>query len=493
MPSFEDLQKKVDDLKLPVDRELLRLAYEFAADAHADNRRLSGEPYIVHPLATAINLANLQMDQATIIAGLLHDIPEDTPVPLSKIEQEFGTEIAQLVAGVTKLGKLKYRGLERYLENLRKMFIAVAEDVRVIIIKFADRIHNLETLKFLPAAKQERVARESLEIYAPIANRLGIGGVKGRLEDLAFPVLYPKEYAWVQGLLAPQLAGLGQALQRMRETLMTELAAQHIAVMDIHGRRKHLWSLYQKLLRPEYERDIAKITDLIALRIVTRSLADCYVVLGLIHKGWRPVPGRIKDYIAQPKPNGYRSIHTTVYDAAGQQIEIQIRDIAMHREAEYGVAAHWHYDETGKPNAGSAASSKKIAWIRELAEWKQEYQTDEQYLEALKIDVFQNRIFVFTPRGEVIDLPEGSTPVDFAFALHSEIGRQCAGARVNGAIASLDTPLRSGDVAEILTDKNRKAPNPDWLTFVKTHQARSHIRHAAREETEALLHRPPDS
>ncbi len=486
MPSVEPLLERIRSNGLKVDTDLVRLAYDFAAEAHKHNLRLSGEPYIIHPLAVACTLADLKLDQATIVAGLLHDIAEDTPVTSAEVEKNFGPEVAKLVEGVTKLGKLKYRGMERYIENLRKMFIAIAEDVRVILIKFADRIHNLETIAPLPGPKQERIARESLEIYAPIANRLGMGDIKGRLEDLAFPILYPKEHDWVQGLIRERIPEFETTLRDVRARLLEELAAEQIPVLDVHGRRKHLWSLYQKLLRPQYDQDITRLTDLIALRVVVPSVADCYAVLGVVHKHWRPLPGRIKDYIAQPKPNGYRSIHTTVFVKHGQPLEIQIRDMEMHRQAEFGVAAHWHYDESGKPKSGSTAPTEQVAWIRELSDWKREYATDEQYLEALRIDVFQNRIFVFTPKGEVIDLPEDSTPVDFAYALHSDIGSQCTGSRVNGKIASLDTPLKSGDVVEIIRDKNRKHPNPDWLTTVKTHLARTKIRKDARDDARAL-------
>lgn len=487
MPSVEPLLERIRAHRLKVDEDLVRLAYDFAAEAHKDNSRLSGEPYIVHPLAVAHTLADLKLDQTTIIAGLLHDIAEDTPVAQAEIEKNFGPEVGQLVAGVTKLGKLKYRGMERYIENLRKMFVAIAEDVRVILIKFADRIHNLETIQYLPAPKQERVARESLEIYAPIANRLGMGDIKGRLEDLAFPVLYQKEYAWVAGLVQERIDDLETILTTVKQRLLEELSGEGVAVIDIHGRRKHLWSLYQKLLQPQYDRDITKITDLIALRVVVPSITDCYAVLGVVHKHWRPIPGRIKDYIAQPKPNGYRSIHTTVFVKHGQLLEVQIRDLEMHRQAEFGVAAHWHYDEAGKPKRAAPAPNEHIAWIRELSDWKREYATDEQYLEALKIDVFHNRIFVFTPKGEVIDLPEDSTPVDFAYAVHSDLGTQCTGSRVNGHIAPLDTALKSGDVVEILRDKNRRHPNADWLLFVKTHLARTHIRRGARDDARSLL------
>lgn len=463
------------------DRERLRQAVAFASAAHRGQARKSGEPYVEHAFAAAATLVDWNMDIDTVIAGILHDVPEDTDRTLEDVADRFGTEVATLVAGVTKLGRLKYRGLERYLENLRRMFVAMAEDVRVMIIKFADRRHNLETLAALPPPKRARIARESLEIFAPLADRLGMGEVKGQLEDLAFPHVYPKDYAWLQKIVGSEYARFGDIMERMLDRIRDELQAAHIPVTNVDGRRKHLYSLYRKLLRPEYNRDISRITDLIALRIVVPTVGDCYAALGIVHQAWKPMPQRFKDYIAQPKPNGYQSLHTAVFGPAGHAVEIQVRTADMHRLAEYGVAAHWHYAESGKPDAGRPVDTK-LAWVQELAEWRHDFDTDEQFLESLKIDALRQRIFCFTPNGDVIDLPEGATPVDFAYHVHSDLGDRCIGAKINTNIAALDTELRSGDMVEILVNKSRKRPNADWLEFVKTENARQHIRRAFRDK-----------
>lgn len=462
--------------------ELQRItdAAELAEMAHHGQRRKSGEPYITHVCGTAAKLIDLGMDTDTIVAGLLHDVPEDTTYTLADVEKLFGPTVAKLVSGVTKLGKLKYRGIERYVENLRKMFVAMSEDVRVMIIKFADRLHNLSTLDALPTDKQLRIARESMEIYAPLAHRLGMGEVRGELEDLAFPYVYPREYAWVREVVGARYAELDRVVEEMQATATEALTAARVTIISMHGRRKHLYSLYEKLIRPEYNRDLSKIYDLVALRIVVGNVADCYATLGTIHQLWRPLSNRFKDYIAQPKPNGYQSIHTCVFGPHGQPVEIQVRDYVMHQLAEYGVAAHWHYSEQGKPLAPTAVQ-EKVGWVKQLSEWRQEVGNDEAFLEVLKIDALQKRIFCFTPTGDVIDLPERATPIDFAYHVHSDLGSSCVGARINDKLTALDTELRSGDVVEILTDKNRKVPNRDWLVMAKTQTARGHIRKALRE------------
>lgn len=464
------------------DLTMVKLAYEFAEAAHRGQVRKSGEPYIIHPLCTAITLAEMNLDPTIIIAGILHDVPEDTAVTLDDIEKNFGVEIARLVAGVTKLGKIKYRGLERYIENLRKMFVAMAEDVRVIIIKFADRLHNLHTLEHLPHKKQYRIALETLEIYAPIANRLGMGEMKGQLEDLSFKYVYPKEYAWVRGLVEERYQAKEAYVQEISTVLNRELTDASITTLSIHGRLKRLYSLYQKLLR--HDKDIEKIHDLVALRVIVGDVSDCYAALGLIHKLWRPLPGRIKDYIAQPKPNGYQSLHTTVFCEQGQIVEFQIRDIEQHRNAEYGIAAHWSYDETGEPM--TKKPPRQLKWVRELAAVGDAMDRLKD-LENLKIDIFQNRIFVFTPKGDVIDLPENATPVDFAFAVHTQVGNQCAGARVNDRIVSLEQPLKSGDVIEIIVDKSKKGPSTNWIKFVKTTHAKQCIKQYAKHSIKDWL------
>ncbi|MEK9152960.1 MAG: RelA/SpoT family protein, partial [Patescibacteria group bacterium] len=452
-----------------------RLAFDYARDAHDGQKRMSGDPYIIHPLRTAELLADMKLPTSIIIAGLLHDVPEDTAVTLEDIRRDFGPDIASMIAGITKLGKIKYRGLERYIENLRKMFVAMASDLRVILIKFADRINNLETLDALPPEKRTRIAVESLEIYAPIANRLGMGDIKSRLEDLAFKHVLPREYARVSELSTRTVKIKQNYIDGIAKMLAADLRAADIPYLALTGRAKHLYSLYRKLQK--YENDITKIHDLIALRVIVPNLGDCYATLGIIHQRWKPLKGRIKDYIAQPKPNGYRSLHTTVFCEDGEIVEFQIRTQEMHDLAERGIAAHWHYDEDGK--RVTTAMKKELSWVKDLADLQRDLEDSEKYLEdleSLKIDVFQNRIFVFTPQGDVIDLPEGATPVDFAYAIHTHVGDKCVGARINDKIVSLDTKLSSGDYCDIITDKNRKGPSADWLTFVKTHHARSQIR-----------------
>jgi len=479
--SADKLIEKVRDHQPNADLELVRFAFDFAKEAHAGQKRKSGEPYIMHPLATAEILADMKMPVPIVIAGLLHDVPEDTDVTVEGIRETFGSDIASMVAGITKLGKIKYRGIERYVENLRKMFVAMASDIRVIIIKFADRIHNLRTLSALPPHKRKRIAMESLEIYAPIANRLGINEMRALLEDLAFTHAMPKESEWVSGLMEKAIKVKKSYVDRVKDSTGQEIKREGIEVLDIHGRVKNRYSLYRKLLK--YERSMVQIHDLIALRIIVPKMSDCYAVLGIIHQKWKPLKGRIKDYIAQPKPNGYRSLHTTVFCEDGEIVEFQIRTQEMHDEAELGIAAHWQYDEDGK--LAKPEVKKQMAWVKELAERQKFLHSGpnfEESLETLKIDLFQNRIFVFTPEGDVIDLPEDATPVDFAYAIHSQIGDTCVGARINDHIMSLDTKLYSGDCCEIIVDKNRKGPNSDWLSFVKTSTARHHVRQHAKSK-----------
>lgn len=455
------------------DCDEIELAYEFVEEAHRGQLRKSGEPYIIHPLHTAKKLAEMRMDLPTILAGLLHDVPEDTHRTIEDIEKAFGREVATLVAGVTKLGKIKYRGVDRYTENLRRMFVAMAQDIRVIIIKFADRIHNLETLEYLPPEKQKRIASESLEIYAPIANRLGIGSLKGEIEDLAFRYAFPEEYAWVSEFAKDTIKHKEKILKSVIKEVKKLTKDAGADLVSVHGRTKHLYSLYRKLL--EKERDITKIYDLVAIRVVVQNVHDCYAVLGLIHERWKPLRGRIKDYIAVPKPNGYQSLHTTVF-CERDIVEFQVRTSQMHQEAEYGVAAHWNYVEIGKPRTGGVVSKEKLAWLNQLVKLQEQVHDERQYLESLKIDVFQNRIFVFTPKGDVLDMPEDSTPVDFAYHIHSDIGNKCSSAKVNDKIAPLHATLKSGDIVEIFIDKHRKGPSRDWLDFVKTNNAKQHIR-----------------
>lgn len=473
--TIENLIKIVKNNNPRADLDAIRLAYDYAEEAHRGQKRLTGEPYINHSLETAKTLAEMKLATNIIQAGLLHDVPEDTDRTLKDVEKNFGKEVAEMVAGITKLGKIKYRGMDRYIENLRKMFIAMASDVRVIFIKFADRIHNLRTLDAHPPKKRYRIALESLEIYAPIANRLGMGEMKGTLEDLSFKYVYPKEYQWTIGLMQERREVKEKYLEKAMRNTKKELEQSGIKILDIHGRTKHVYSLYKKLLR--YDREINRIHDLVAIRVIVKDIADCYAVLGIVHSKWPPVKGRIKDYIAQPKPNGYKSLHTTVFFEEGEKVEFQIRTREMHEEAEYGIAAHWHYDESVANEV--TTEGKKLKWVEDLAKIQEQLQTRAQYLknlEDLKIDVFQTRIFIITPKGDVIDLPEDSTPIDFAYAIHTEIGDKCTGAKVNDELVPLNTRLKSGDMVDIIVDNKRKGPNPDWLKFVKTSTAKTKIK-----------------
>lgn len=471
--TIDTLLDIVREYDAEADLELIRLAYEFAKDAHEGQFRKSGEPYIIHPLAAAHILAGMRIDPVIIIATLLHDVPEDTDVTLEEVGENFGDEIESLVCGITKLGKLKYRGVERYIENLRKMFVAMAEDIRVMIIKFADRIHNLQTLDSLPPQKAYRIALESLEIYAPIAGRLGMDEIKGELEDISFKYVYPNEYQRIKNICEAQIKGKEKYYEVVQNITKKELGTAGIEIVDIYGRNKRLYSFYLKLLRKGNA--VPKVYDLVAIRIIVPTVADCYGALGILHKLWKPMKGRIKDFISQPKPNGYRSLHTTVFGDDGQVVEFQIRTPEMNEEAQFGIAAHWHYDENwGKP------SKREVQWAKELAEIQRDVLNKLSDLEEIKVDFLQSRIFVFTPKGDVIDLPEHATPVDFAYHIHTEIGNTCSGAIVNEKMVSLETSLHNGDVVEILTDKNRKGPNEDWLNFVKTHTAKTHIKNQSK-------------
>lgn len=487
-PTIESVLQTLHAHHPDADLDFVRLAYEFANDAHAGQMRKSGDPYITHPVAAAQHLAMLKQRETIIAAALLHDVLEDGNIPYPELEKNFGNDITSLVARVTKLGKIKYRGIERYMENLRRMFIAFAEDNRVILIKFADRMHNLETLNFLRPDKRKRIALESLEIYAPIANRLGMGELKGRLEDLSFPHVYSKEYEWVQKIASELLVKRKNYVEQLIERVRAQLRTNNIQVLSVHGRSKHLYSLYKKLLR--YDNDITKIYDLVALRIIVPQVQDCYAVLGLIHAEWTPLKDRVKDYIARPKPNGYQSLHTTVFCDHGQVVEFQIRTPEMHEAAEYGIVAHWAYDETGKPTEGSKVPKQQLQWLDQLIKIQKEASSESEALETIKFDLFQNRIFVFTPTGDVIDLPEDATPIDFAYHIHTGLGDACAAAKVNDHLQSLDTKLQNGDVVEILPDKKRKHPNPDWLDFVKTSSARKHIASHLRKHKRIRFHFP---
>lgn len=461
------------------DTTMVELAYEMAEKAHQGQKRLSGEDYIQHPLETAYKLANMDIDMTTIIAALLHDVPEDTDFTLEDIRKDFGKEVTNLVQGITKLGTIKYRGLERYAENLRKMFVAMAEDVRVVFIKFADRIHNLKTLYSLRPVKQQRIAKETLEIYAPIANRLGMSELQGELEDLAFPYVYPEEYKWVVDTTKKKFESRKRDAEKMIKIMKEELKKQGVEILDIYGRGKRYYSLYRKLLRKEM--DIDQIYDLVALRIIVKSVDDCYRVLGIIHSIAKPLSGRVKDYISQPKPNGYQSLHTTVH-YQNKIVEFQIRTKEMDEEAEWGIAAHWSFKETiGGKRTKMRVDPEKLKWIKTLIQESSDKYEAEEYLDKIKIDFFKNRIFVFTPKGDVIDLPEGSIPIDFAYHIHTFIGDHTAGVKINGKMATLTTTLRSGDMVEIIVDKKRAKPSEEWLNLVQTHLAKDKIKQSLKK------------
>lgn len=473
--TYEDLERILRKNYLNPDIGLIKRAYELAESAHKDAKRLTGHPYVVHPLAVGYRLAQMGIHLNVVAAGLLHDVVEDTGITLDDLRESFGDDVASLVDSVTKLKKVQYKGVERYVENMRKMFLAMASDVRVVFIKFADRIHNLQTLYAQSKKKQERIARESLEIYAPIAGRLGMNEVRGELEDLSFAYLNPKEYERSRQIMQTKVREKGAYISRVIEQTEEALENANIPFAQVHGRVKRLYSLYKKLKR--YQNDVGKVYDFIAVRIIVQDVEECYAVLGILHQCWRPVPGRIKDYIAQPKPNGYQSLHTTVFTKEGEVIEFQIRTQEMHELAEFGVAAHWRYKTVG------SKSMKHTRWMEELAQLQKELESKKDFLDQLdsmKIDVFHDRIFVFTPRGDVIDLPNGATPIDFAYAIHSEIGNKCTAVRINEIMRNLDTPLQSGDVVEVIIDKNRRGPNPDWLKFAQTRHARNKIKDATK-------------
>lgn len=460
------------------DTELITRAFEFAKKAHEGQERFSGEPYFIHPFETAKTLSHLQLGAKMIAAGLLHDVYEDTGITEKEIKKEFGEEIAFLIEGTTKLGTLKYRGVERHIENLRKMFLAMAKDIRVVLIKLADRLHNMKTLQYVPKEKQVRIAQETLEIYAPLASRLGMGEIKGQLEDLAFPYVYPEEYEKVMEMMKEKYEEKEKDLEKVKKELQKEFSKNGIKDFKIDSRVKHLYSLFKKLQTPEVNMNMNKIYDLVAIRIIVKTIEECYKILGIVHNLWKPLPGRIKDYIAMPKPNGYQSLHTTVFATDGLITEIQIRTEKMHTEAEHGIAAHWAYTESGKPEEGGKFHPH-FAWVKQLIDWQKEADHSKDFLETLRIDFFKDRVFCFTPKGDVIDLPEGASVIDFAYAVHSEIGNSAVGALVNNKFVSLDSVLKNGDIVEIKTQKNKK-PSIEWLGHTKTSFARKQIKSACR-------------
>jgi GTP pyrophosphokinase len=471
---LKKLLQAIEEYHPDFDLKLIEDAFYFAQEAHGEQKRESGEPFVSHPLGVAEVLAKLKMDEITIAAALLHDVVEDTEVTLEEIKQRFGPEVALLVDGVTKLSRLPFQSKqEQHAESLRKMFLAMAKDIRVIIIKLADRLHNLRTLRNLPEDRRKKIARETLEIYAPLTHRLGMYRLKWEIEDLALRYLEPSEYYSLVQLVDKKRQERERYINQVIDTLQEQLVKLKIN-SKIEGRPKHFYSIYQKM--NEKGKNFSEIYDLIAIRVIVESVKDCYAVLGTVHTLWKPMPGRFKDYIAMPKSNLYQSLHTTVIGPGGEPFEIQIRTHEMHHTAEYGVAAHWRYKEGG---SGDKFESK-ISWLRQLLEWQREMKDAQDFLETLKIDLFEDEVFVFTPKGDVKSLPAGSTPVDFAYSVHSDVGDRCTGAKVNGKLVPLNTKLQNGNIVEIITSKSGK-PTGDWLNFVKTSKAKSKVRQYVRE------------
>ncbi|MEK7582058.1 MAG: RelA/SpoT family protein [Patescibacteria group bacterium] len=453
---------------------LIEKAYSFAEKVHTGQKRYSGEPYFTHIFAVAKNLAEMKIDTTTVAAGLLHDTIEDARVSEKEIEKEFGKEISCLVKGVSKLGKLKYHGMERHVESLRKFFVAMSADMRVLIIKIADRLHNIQTLQYVPKEKQRRIALETLEIHARLADRFGMGKLRRELEDGAFPYAYPTEYEKTKTFLKEKMVISEKDVEKIHRELQKELAKEGLIKIKTEHRVKQIYSLYKKLEKRNM--DISKVYDIVALRVIVENVEYCYKALGIVHRLWRPLPGRIKDYIALPKPNGYRSLHTTIFTGDGGIVEIQIRTEEMNREAEYGIASHLFYKEKGITNAHG------IGWVEQLLEWQKGVSHSGEFLERLKTDFFRYRVFVFTPKGDVIDLPDESSPIDFAYAIHSDVGDHIAGAHVNGKLVPLDTKLKNGDIVEIETKKS-STPKSKWLDYAKTTVAKRHIKNYLDENS----------
>jgi GTP diphosphokinase / guanosine-3',5'-bis(diphosphate) 3'-diphosphatase len=467
---FEDIQEQVLSYMPDADMELLRRAYVFSAMEHRGQVRSSGEPYLTHPLEVAQILAELRLDLTCVIAGLLHDVIEDTLTTREVLEEYFGKDIAHLVEGLSKISRIAFTSREEaQAENFRKMMLAMVDDIRVILVKLADRLHNMRTLEHLSARQQQRIARETMEIYAPIANRLGMGKIKSELEDISLKYLDPEGYATLVSALEERRKISDTFINEIRTTLESKLQEQGIPC-EITGRVKHLYSIYKKLRVQGI--DVGQVYDYLAFRILTPTVKDCYAALGTIHSIWRPVPGRIKDFIAMPKPNMYQSLHTSVMSEKGQPFEVQIRTPEMHGIAEEGIAAHWKYKEGKKVKAGE---DPNIQWLRQIMEWQQELRDPRDFLKMVKVELYPEEVYAFTPQGQVKSFPRGATPVDFAYSVHSEVGHHCFGARVNGKLVPLKTPLNNGDIVEILTNPAHR-PSQDWLSFVVTSRARSKIR-----------------
>ena len=467
---FRDLLRTMRESRPGDDLELVRRAYEFSQTHHAGQSRASGEPYLVHPLEVALVLADMKMDPVAIAAGLLHDSVEDTSVTIVDIRKEFGEQVAHIVEGVTKISKIDFvTHEEQQAENLRKMMLAMVDDIRVVLIKLADRLHNMRTLEHLPAERQEKISRETLDIYAPIAHRLGMGKIRGELEDLGFRYLDPISYRQVSEAVEARRKEGEQFLTRVQEFLREKLKDAGITAR-VENRIKRVYSIHKKLQRQHI--GVEQVYDLFAMRVITQSLQDCYGVLGIVHNIWRPVPGRIKDFIAMPRPNFYQSLHTSVITEEGTSFEIQIRTEEMHRMAEEGIAAHWKY----KDGAVSARDEQRLAWLRQVVEWQRDVSDPNEFLSTLKIDLYPEEVYTFTPKGRVVVLPRDSTPLDFAYSIHTEVGHTCVGAKINGRMVPLRHKLHSGDIVEILTQPGH-TPSRDWLSVVKSSRARNKIKH----------------
>ncbi|WP_417038566.1 RelA/SpoT family protein, partial [Desulfovibrio legallii] len=476
MIRIQEILDKVAANNNDADLELIQKAYVFAATAHAGQTRLSGEPYLSHPLAVADTLAEMGFDEPTVVAGLLHDTVEDTKATLEEIEENFGEEVADIVDGVTKISKISFENKEEaQAENIRKMILAMSHDMRVLMVKLADRLHNMRTLDFQKAYKQKRIAQETMDIYAPLANRLGLYIMKRNLEDLSFKYLRPDIYNQIDHWLDKHQVVEKQIIEKVVALIKDLLAANDI-IGQVYGRIKHKYSIYKKMQSQSLTLD--EMHDIMAFRVLVKDIRDCYAVLGLVHSQWRPVHGRFKDYISMPKANGYQSLHTTVIGPDGERIEIQIRTEDMHRQAEHGVAAHWLYKEKGRVNSKDL---EQFAWLREIFERQSEESDSREFMHSLKMDLFKDEVYVYTPAGDVKELPEGATPLDFAFMIHTNVGQHCAGAKINGRLMPLGTELKNGDVVEIVTDPSRN-PNRDWLKIVKTARARSRIQRYLRTE-----------
>ncbi|MFP4036818.1 MAG: RelA/SpoT family protein [Desulfobacteraceae bacterium] len=471
MIRLNDITSSLASYHPKADCSLVEKAYVYSAKVHKGQVRLSGEPYLSHPLEVAYLLTQMKMDVISVVAGLLHDTVEDTHAEIAEIERLFGAETANIVDGVTKIGRVHFTSREeRQAENMRKMILAMATDIRVIMVKLADRLHNMRTLGFQPPAKQEAIARETMDIYAPLAGRMGIYWLKSSLEDLCLYYLEPKIYQQIKSGIAERRGAKEKFIREVKQVLYNKLEEAGIKAV-IKGRHKHFYSIYEKM--KEQNVDVNQVYDIVACRVIVSSLKECYEVLGVIHATWKPLPGRFKDYISMPKANMYQSLHTTVIGPLGQSLEVQIRTWEMDRVAEEGIAAHWKYKEG---TAANRADEKQFAWLRQLLEWQQNVNDPQEFLETVRMDLFPNDVYVFTPRGEIREFPKGATPVDFAYSIHSEVGDRCAGARVNGRMVSLRCELRNGDIVEIITSQKQQ-PRKDWLDFVKTSRAKTKIRH----------------